>query len=166
MCVCSRQDEIFSFFAHEPTVVALQDSQGGGYVIYKIGCADGAATGSNGTRLHGVCTNCRNGSTIGERCPAPDQSYERQCQDALHSHSLDGPWQRVNLSGFGTTQWDWEHLNLGLESHAPVILANGSVLTFTRSHNAPQPAPGDAIWLVRHRIRARAKPPASDNSVS
>lgn len=75
-------------------------------------------------------------------------SYERRCQEVLHSTSLNGPWSRVNLSGFGTSQWDWENLNLGLESHTPVVLANGSILTFTRATKAPAPAPVSSIWLV------------------
>ena len=144
----TRKDVILPAFAHEPVVVALPASAGGGYVLYKIGCADGALTGSNGTSVRGLCRNCHNGSTIGEKCAQPDQSYERICQDALHSMSLDGPWRRVNLTGFGAEQWDWSRLNLGLESHSPVVLANGSVLTFTRAYNAPSPAPVSSIWLV------------------
>lgn len=139
---------ILPAFAHEPTVVALPN--GGGFVMYKIGCADGAVTGSNGTSLRGPCTGCRNGSTelAGVHCATPDQSYERACQDVLHATSLDGPWTRYNLSGFGVGRWDWAHLNLGLESHAPVILNDGSVRTFTRAIRAPLPAPLSSIWLV------------------
>ena len=142
-----RQAEVLPAFSHEPTVVALPH---GGFVMYKIGCADRALTGSNGTSLRGLCTGCHNGSTevAGAHCSAPDQSYERACQDVLHADSLDGPWTRSNLSGFAAGRWDWERLNLGLESHAPVILNNGSILTFTRAIKAPQPAPLSSIWLV------------------
>ena len=144
----TRREEILPAFAHEPVVVQLPQSQGGGFVMWKIGCADDAMTGSNGTKLRGRCTNCRNGTTLGEQCPAPDQSYERRCQEALFAEQLHGPWRRVNLTGFGSGQWDWSNLNLGLESHAPVVLANGSILTFTRAIHAPDPAPVSSIWLV------------------
>ena len=143
-----RQQQILPAFAHEPRVVQLPESEGGGYVLYKIGCADGALTGSNGTSLRGPCTNCHNGSTIGEHCTAPDAVYERACQDVLHADSLDGPWRRVNLTGFGQGQWDWARLNLGLESHSPIVHANGSILTLTRAYHAPSPAPLSSIWLV------------------
>ena len=92
----------------------------------------------------GPCTGCHNGSTTG-LCTHPDQYYERACQDVLHAASLDGPFVRHNL----TLRWDWLNVNLGLESHAPVVLENGTVLTFTRSYDAPKPSPGSSIWLVR-----------------
>eukprot|EP01052_Picozoa_sp_SAG31_P022667 SAG31_NODE_1815_length_7210_cov_7.167628_2_plen_141_part_00 len=120
-----------------------------GYVLYKIGCADDAITGSNGTTLVGRCNGCHNGSTevAGVHCPPPDQYYERACQDALYAESLDGPWTRQNLSGFyakpeareggkGSDAWDWLHLNLGLESHAPTQMADGTLVTFTRAYGA------------------------------
>lgn len=142
-----RQKELLPYFAHEPTIVQLPPSSGGGFVIYKIGCADGAITGSNGTGLVGPCTCCHNGTTNPKcNCPAPTQSYERVCQDVLHSHTLDGPWDRVNLS---MPDWDWRDLNLGLESMAPVVLDNGTVLTLTRSWGTPAPYPNSAFWLVR-----------------
>eukprot|EP00966_Prymnesium_polylepis_P230332 5329290-Prymnesium_polylepis.1 len=105
-----REKELLPYFAHEPTVVTLPASAGGGYVIYKIGCADGAVTGSNGTGLVGPCTHCRNGTTdhtdqgTAVQCPPPNQEYEQTCQEVLHSKSLDGPWERVNLNMAG---WDW-----------------------------------------------------------
>ena len=77
----------------------------------------------------------------------------------LHSpSSLDGPWRRLNLSGFSGTSgtWDWTHLNLGLESHGPLVLANGSVRTFTRALNAPQPAPASSSWLVIRSLHCSA----------
>eukprot|EP01044_Picomonas_judraskeda_P027719 COSAG03_NODE_8925_length_759_cov_1.559091_1_plen_172_part_10 len=125
----------------------LPPSAGGGYVIYKIGCADGAITGSNGTGLVGPCACCRNGTTDADcKCPAPQQSYEQVCQDVLHSNTLDGPWKRVNLS---MPDWDWRDLNLGFESMAPVVFENGTVLTLTRSWGTPAPYPNFAFWLVR-----------------
>lgn len=66
----------------------------------------------------------------------------------LYADTLSGPWSRVNLSGFGQG-WDWTRLNLGLESHGPTWCSDGSILTFTRAHAAPAPAPLDSIWLVR-----------------
>jgi hypothetical protein len=54
-----RQEEILNYFAHEPTVVKAGDE----YVMFKIGCADGAVTGSNETGLVGPCTGCVNGTT-------------------------------------------------------------------------------------------------------
>jgi len=150
-----RQKELLPYFAHEPTVVTLPGNAG--YVIYKIGCADGAVTGSNGTGLVGPCTQCRNGTTDGgssakdpdghpSSCPAPTQAYETTCQDALHASSLDGPWKRVPLNMSG---WDWTNVNLGLESMAPVVLENGTLLTLTRSWGTPQPYPNSAFWLVK-----------------
>ena len=62
--------------------------------------------------------------------------------------SLNGPWVRQNLSGFAFPEWPWRDVNLGLESHAPILLANGSVLTFTRSAYAPHPDPPCAIFTV------------------
>ncbi len=123
---------------------------GEGYVLYKIGCADGAITGSNGTQLTGPCIHCSGGAESGF-CPGCDQSYERTCQDALHATSLDGPWTRFNLTGFAFDGggWNWPDLNLGLESHTPIVMPNGSILTFTRSWAAPKPYPNSAIWLVR-----------------
>ena len=142
-----RQKELLPYFAHEPTIVKLPPSAGGGYVIYKIGCADGAITGSNGTGLTGPCICCHNGTTDADcDCPAPRQSYERECQDVIHSHTLDGPWERVNLS---MPNWDWRDLNLGFESMAPVVLDNGTILTLTRSWGTPAPYPNSAFWLVR-----------------
>lgn len=93
----------------------------------------------------GPCTQCDNGTTLGH-CPPPDQSYERACQDLLYSQSLHGPWTRRNVS---LGDWDWTRLNLGLESHAPVIFPNGSLLTFTRSWVPPAPLPNSPVWLVR-----------------
>jgi hypothetical protein len=142
-----RKEELLTYFAHEPVVVTLPESVGGGYVLYKIGCADKAKTGSNGTKLDGPCTGCHNGSTSG-LCPGADQSYERACQDVLFSPSLDGPWTRRKLDGFGT-EWNWRDVTLGLESQAPVVLDNGTILTFTRSWGTPAPLPNSAIWLVR-----------------
>jgi hypothetical protein len=122
----TRQKELLSYFAHEPTVLTLP--RGGGYVLYKIGCADGAVTGAGGTGLVGPCTQCSNGTThnADQTCPPPNQKYEQTCQDerargsnrrcahtcvvpaahtnaihlwqVLHATSLDGPWKRVNLS--------------------------------------------------------------------
>ena len=63
----------------------------------------------------------------------------------LHAASLDGPWTRVPLDMSG---WDWTDVNLGLESHAPVVLDNGTVLTLTRSWGTPVPYPNSAFWLV------------------
>lgn len=140
-----RKEELLTYFAHEPVVVTLPDNAG--FVLYKIGCADHAKTGSNGTWLHGPCTGCHNGSTSG-LCPPADQSYERACQDVLFAPSLDGPWIRHDLAGFGS-EWNWRDLTLGLESHAPVVLDNGTILTFTRSWGTPTPLPNSAIWLVR-----------------
>ena len=63
----TRKDEILTYFAHEPVIVPLPKSQGGGYLLYKIGCGDGAVTGSNGTlppggkKMVGPCTGCHNG---------------------------------------------------------------------------------------------------------
>jgi hypothetical protein len=54
---------------------------------------------------------------------------------------------RHNLTGF--EEWDWLDVDLGLESHGPVVLENGTILTFTRSYDAPKPNPESAIWLVR-----------------
>jgi hypothetical protein len=120
---------------------------GGGYVIYKIGCADGAITGSNGTGLVGPCTCCHNGTTDADcNCPAPDQTHERTCQDVLHSRTLYRPWERVNS---GMPNWDWRDLNLGFESMAPVVLGNGTILSLTRSWGTPAPYPNSAFWLVR-----------------
>ena len=162
-----RKEQVLPAFAHEPVVVPLPESAGGGYAMWKIGCADNATTGSNGTDLVGVCTGCRNGTTQG-KCPHPDQVYvsarslcllrslkkrlhaqERECQDVLFAESLNGPWRRMNMTGFGRSEWDWNNVNLGLESHGPLILDNGTLLTFTRSYDAPKPNPGSAIWLVR-----------------
>ena len=129
----TRKEEVLPFFAHEPTVVALPG--GGGYVMYKIGCADGAVTGSNHTSppTPGACSACNNGTTTGG-CPPVDPSYERTCQEALHADSLDGPWTRHNLTlGFPV----WGNQNLGLESVGPVVLDNGTVLTFTRAWHSP-----------------------------
>ena len=103
-------------FSHEPVVLTLPS--GGGYVLYKIGCADNATTGSNGTwppRLHekpmvGLCRGCKNGVTASSvACSHPDQVYERECQDALFSRSLEGPWLRQNLSGFQRSVWPYVH---------------------------------------------------------
>ena len=69
-----RKEQVLPAFAHEPVVVPLPESAGGGYAMWKIGCADNATTGSNGTDLVGVCTGCRNGTTQGN-CPHPDQVY-------------------------------------------------------------------------------------------
>ena len=69
-----RKEQVLPAFAHEPVVVPLPESAGGGYAMWKIGCADNATTGSNGTELVGVCTGCRNGTTQG-KCPHPDQVY-------------------------------------------------------------------------------------------
>lgn len=134
--------QVLDAFAHEPVVVTLPEDKG--FVIYKIGCADNATTGSNGTfhgngtKLFGRCFGCsKNGVTDKDIfCPHPDQVYERECQDVLFSTSLDGPWARQNLSGFetGPGGWAWQDANLGLESHAPIILKNGSLLTFTRAY--------------------------------
>lgn len=146
----TRKEEILSFFAHEPTVVALPASQGGGYVMYKIGCADGAVAGSNATHppSPGPCALCSNGSTTG-KCPPVDPSYERTCQDVLYAQSLDGPWHRRNLSlGFPV----WGNQNLGLESVGPVVLDNGTVLTFTRAWhpgNTGGHGPFSSISLLR-----------------
>eukprot|EP00466_Bigelowiella_natans_P011760 jgi/Bigna1/90097/estExt_fgenesh1_pg.C_620034 len=134
------EKEIIGFFAHEPTVVKVDE----GYVMYKIGCADGAITGSNGTGLVGPCTHCSNGTTFGD-CPGTDQSYERACQDILFAPTLDGPWERQNMS---LAKWNWTEANLGFESHAPVVLENGNILTFTRSWGSPAPLPNSAIWLA------------------
>ena len=142
-----RKSELLPYFAHEPTVVELPAAVGGGYVLYKIGCADGAVTGSNGTGLVGACTDCSNGTTLPKaHCPGTDQSYERACQDVLHALHPDGPWKRVNLS---MPRWDWVNVNLGLESHAPVVFENGTVLTLTRSWGTPPPYPNSALWLIR-----------------
>jgi hypothetical protein len=127
--------------------VELPAAVGGGYVLYKIGCADGAVTGSNGTGLVGPCTDCSNGTSWPKaHCPPPRQIYERACQDVLHAPHPEGPWERVNLS---LPQWDWVNVNLGLESHAPVVLENGTVLTLTRSWGTPPPYPNSALWLIR-----------------
>ena len=115
--------------------------------MYKIGCADGAITGSNGTSLRGPCTCCSNGTTDPNgNCPAPTQKYEQTCQNVLFAETLDGPWELVDLRMPG---WDWRDLNLGLESHAPVVLDNGTVLTATRSWGTPAPYPNSALWLIR-----------------
>ena len=144
----TAQEVILPAFSHEPVVVPLPLSVGGGFVLYKIGCADNATTGSEGTALSGRCTGCSNGTTAG-LCPAPDQAtYLRDCQDVLFSRSLSGPWSRHNLSGFEPSSWDWKELNSGLESHAPVFLPNGSLLTFTRSIHDTSPAPTSSVWLV------------------
>jgi hypothetical protein len=116
-----RKDQVLGAFSHEPVVLTLP--RGEGYVLYKIGCADNATTGSNGTwppRLHepimsGRCEGCKDGVTgKSVLCSHPDQVYERECQDALFSKSLGGPWLRQNLSGFGRSDWPWETVNLGL----------------------------------------------------
>ena len=157
-----RQEQVLGAFSHEPVVLTLP--KGEGYVLYKIGCADNATTGSNSTwpprlapkypngtdkLLLGRCLGCANGVTNSSVfCPHPDQVYERECQDALFSPSLTGPWVRQNLSGFGSSDWPWRDVNLGLESHAPIILANGSLLTFTRGAFAPLLKPVVLIWTV------------------
>jgi hypothetical protein len=148
-----RKEQVIGSFTHEPIVLTLPNREG--FVLFKIGCADNATTGSNGTypegrkKLLGRCMGCTNGVTDGSVfCPHPDQVYERACQDALFSKSLDGPWLRQNLSGFGYPEWPWKDVNLGLESHAPILLANRSLLTFTRGAFAPHPIPTCAIWTV------------------
>ncbi len=150
-----RKDVVLEAFAHEPTVVRLPDSAGGGYVMFKIGCADNATTGSNTTTpFLGLCTSCSNGTTPCPgaagcaACPHPDQVYERECQDALFARSLDGPWERHNLTGFGRSEWPWMQVDLGLESHGPVFFPNGSLLTFTRSYAAKGVQPSSSVWLV------------------
>jgi hypothetical protein len=76
-----RKEEILSFFAHEPVVVTLPNRSG--YVMYKIGCADGAVTGSNGTGLVGPCTVCEDGITTDEhKCLGCDQL--RACLPRCH----------------------------------------------------------------------------------
>jgi hypothetical protein len=140
-----RKEQLLSYFAHEPVICPVPAAAGGGYLLYKIGCADGAVTGSNGTALAGPCVGCSNGTTAGQ-CPHPDQVYERACQDLLFAPTLDGPWTRHNLSLPG---WDWANLNLGMESHAPLLLENGTVLSFTRSWLPPKPLPSSPVWLVR-----------------
>ena len=67
-----------SYFAHEPVLLTLP---GGGYVIYKIGCGDGALTGSEGTALVGPCTGCSNGTTEGlcPVVPSPTSSFAKMC---------------------------------------------------------------------------------------
>lgn len=129
-----REEQVLGAFSHEPVVLTLPKEAG--YVLYKIGCADNATTGSNGTwppRLHekpmvGRCHGCKNGVTDPSvACSHPDQVYERACQDVLFATSLDGPWQRQNLSGFERSVWPWNDVNLGLESHAPILLANGKM---------------------------------------
>jgi len=138
-----RQQELLPYFAHEPVLLELP--KGGGYVIYKIGCADGAVTGSEGTGLVGMCTGCSNGTTEGF-CPGCAQSYEQACQDALFSKSLDGPWERRNLT---LAPWDWARLNLGLESHAPIVFSNGTVMTFTRAWGSSEKSSMSPLWLVQ-----------------
>lgn len=118
---------------------------GSGYVLYKIGCADGGLAGSNGTKLVGPCRGCRNGTTEG-LCPHPDQSFERACQDVMFAKSLTGPWTRKNLS---LSNWNWKVMNIGLESHGPVVHSDGSILTFIRSWDPPRPLPESPIFLVR-----------------
>ena len=140
----AAQEVVLPAFSHEPVVVALP--AGAGFLLYKIGCADNATVGSN-SKFTGPCTGCANGTTAG-LCPAPDQAYLSTCQDVLFASTLSGPWTRRNLSGFEPSSWDWLHLNSGLESHAPVIMPNGSVLTFTRSYHDPRPAPVSSVWLV------------------
>eukprot|EP01052_Picozoa_sp_SAG31_P019175 SAG31_NODE_1388_length_8538_cov_3.310843_3_plen_171_part_00 len=66
------QEVVLPAFSHEPVVVQLPASAGGGYVLYKIGCADNATTGSEDTSLAGPCTGCSNGTTAG-LCPPPNQ---------------------------------------------------------------------------------------------
>ena len=150
-----RKEVVLQAFAHEPTVVPLPESVGGGYVMYKIGCADNATTGSNTTApFTGLCMTCSNGTTPCPSaagcaaCPHPDQVYERECQDVLFAHSLDGPWERHNLTGFGRSEWPWVQVDLGLESHGPTFFPNGSLLTFTRSYAAKDVQPGSSVWLV------------------
>ena len=106
------------------------------YVLYKIGCADNGTTGSSAT-FTGLCTGCSNGTTAG-LCPPPTQAYLRDCQDVLFARSLDGPWARHNLSGFGPGDWDWLHLNSGLESHVRklvlvAVLGMGAMFTISAS---------------------------------
>lgn len=131
----TREEQVLGAFSHEPVVLTLPKEAG--YVLYKIGCADNATTGSNGTwppRLHekpmvGRCHGCKNGVTDPSiTCSHPDQVYERACQDALFATSLDGPWLRQNLSGFERSVWPWNDVNLGLESHTPILLANGKLM--------------------------------------
>lgn len=140
-----RQEELLPLFAHEPVLVELPASEGGGYLIYKIGCADGAVTGSEGTGLVGPCTGCSVGITEGF-CPGCAQSYEQACQDVLHSKSLHGPWTRKNLT---LDPWDWSRLNLGLESHSPIVFPNGTVLTFTRAWGSSEKSSMSPVWLVK-----------------
>ena len=137
-----REQELMSYFAHEPVLLVLPH---GGYVIYKIGCGDGARTGSEGTGLVGPCRGCSNGTTEG-LCPGCTQSYEQVCQDVLYSDSLEGPWARKNLT---LQPWDWQRLNLGLESHAPIVFPNGTVLTFTRAWGSSEPSSQSPIFLVK-----------------
>ena len=47
------------------------------------------------------------------------------------------------------TGWDWRNVNLGLESQAPIVFENGTVLTLTRSWGTPPPYPNSAFWLIR-----------------
>ena len=35
----------------------------------------------------------------------------------LFAESLNGPWRRMNMTGFGRSEWPWTDVNLGLESH-------------------------------------------------
>ena len=85
-------------------------------------------------------------------------------------HIADSPRSRHNLSGFEPSgKWDWLHLNSGLESHAPVFLPNGSLLTFTRSFHDPHPAPTSSVWLVgaeawNGTYRSLARSPSFDVS--
>ena len=75
--------QVLGAFSHEPVVLTLPKGQG--FVLYKIGCADNATTGSNGTfhnrpgdkKLIGRCVGCKNGVTNQSVfCPHPDQVYE------------------------------------------------------------------------------------------
>ena len=110
----TAREVVLPAFSHEPVVKRLPPSAGGGYVMWKIGCADKDETGSNGTALAGPCTGCGNGTTTAP-CPPPNQAtYLRRCQDALFARSLSGPWTRHNLTL--DAQWDWLHLNSGLVS--------------------------------------------------
>jgi hypothetical protein len=145
--MCVKRSCCRTFPTSLPSCSCRRVLGGGGYVIYKIGCADGAITGSNGTGLVGPCTCCHNGTTDADcNCPAPDQTHERTCQDVLHSRTLYRPWERVNS---GMPNWDWRDLNLGFESMAPVVLGNGTILSLTRSWGTPAPYPNSAFWLVR-----------------
>ena len=51
-----REEQVLGAFSHEPYVLTLPE--GRGYVLYKIGCADNATTGSNATWPCRECAAC------------------------------------------------------------------------------------------------------------